>query len=367
MQFLLMIPVICIPVGIYFYYFFKRFFTLFPLADKPKMTKRGSLLLAVVCAAVCVWLFGLGAVLVLHFLAVCLLMELLNLLLKHRMKSSKVEKCWSFLYRSGLIGVLVVALVMGYGYYNIRQVHRTEYTLETEKDLGQELRIVQISDLHMGTVMDTSKLRTYCQKIEQENPDILALTGDIFDERTSREEMEETAKLLGGIKTTYGIYYVFGNHDYNYYSITPFYTPEELCRVLTENGIQVLEDDIVEVTDNLTIVGRKDASVARSEMSELIFGVDKDAFVLLLEHQPVGLTENASLGVDLQLSGHTHAGQIWPTGQLSELAGVVELNYGWKKIDDFQVIVSSGIAGWGYPIRTGGHSEYVVITVSEKQ
>ena len=146
-----------------------------------------------------------------------------------------------------------------------------------------------------------------------------------------------------------------------------FYTPEELCRVLTENGIQVLEDDIVEVTDNLTIVGRKDASVARSEMSELIFGVDKDAFVLLLEHQPVGLTENASLGVDLQLSGHTHAGQIWPTGQLSELAGVVELNYGWKKIDDFQVIVSSGIAGWGYPIRTGGHSEYVVITVSEKQ
>lgn len=365
MQYLLMALVICITVGIYFYYFFKRFFTLFRLADKPKLTKRCSLLLALVCAAGCVWILGLGAVLVLHFLAVCLIMDLLNLLLKHKMKSEKVEKCWSFLYRSGLIGVLVVALVVGYGFYNIRQVHRTEYTLETVKPLGQELKIVQISDLHMGTVMDMSKLREYCGKIQQENPDILALTGDIFDERTSREEMEETAKLLGEIKTTYGIYYVFGNHDYNYYSMTPLYTPDELRSVLTENGIQVLEDDVVEVSNNLTIVGRKDASVERREMSELISGVNKDAFVLLLEHQPVNLTENASLGVDLQLSGHTHAGQIWPTGQLNQLIGAVELNYGWKKIDDFQVIVSSGIAGWGYPIRTGGHSEYVVITVSE--
>lgn len=70
--------------------------------------------------------------------------------------------------------------------------------------------------------------------------------------------------------------------------------------------------------------------------------------------------------IDLSLSGHTHAGQIWPTGQLGELIGVNELNYGYRQDGDYQVIVSSGIGGWGYPIRTGGHSEYVVITLNTK-
>ena len=70
---------------------------------------------------------------------------------------------------------------------------------------------------------------------------------------------------------------------------------------------------------------------------------------------------------DLSLSGHTHAGQIWPTGQLGELIGVNELNYGYRQDGDYQVIVSSGIGGWGYSIRTGGHSEYVVITLNTKK
>ena len=79
------------------------------------------------------------------------------------------------------------------------------------------------------------------------------------------------------------------------------------------------------------------------------------------------IKENKKAGVDLSLSGHTHAGQIWPTGQLGELIGVTELNYGHRQDGDYQVIVSSGIGGWGYPIRTGGHSEYVVITLNTKK
>ena len=75
----------------------------------------------------------------------------------------------------------------------------------------------------------------------------------------------------------------------------------------------------------------------------------------------------AWVSIDLSLSGHTHAGQIWPTGQLGELIGVNELNYGYRQDGDYQVIVSSGIGGWGYPIRTGGHSEYVVITLNTKK
>ena len=179
--------------------------------------------------------------------------------------------------------------------------------------------------------------------------------------------MQTVAKALGQIKTTYGIFYVFGNHDYNYYTNKPFYTPDGLRNTLKENGIHVLEDQSYQINDNFRIVGRKDASVDRKDIKEVVGDKKKDEFVLLLDHQPKGLKENKKAGVDLSLSGHTHAGQIWPTGQLGELIGVTELNYGHRQDGNYQVIVSSGIGGWGYPIRTGGHSEYVVITLNIKK
>lgn len=85
---------------------------------------------------------------------------------------------------------------------------------------------------------------------------------------------------------------------------------------------------------------------------------------MLLDHQPGKLKENEEAGFDLQISGHTHAGQIWPTGPLMELMGINEINYGHRRLNTLDVIVSSGIAGWGYPVRTGGHSEYVMIHLS---
>ena len=186
--------------------------------------------------------------------------------------------------------------------------------------------------------------------------------------------MEAAAKVLGDIGAEYGTYYVFGNHDYNAYTSTPAYSPEELCSTLESSGIVVLKDRVYTVNDELTVIGRTDASVGsmvspkgRTGIEELCRETDSNTFVLLLDHQPTELSENAEAGVDLQLSGHTHAGQIWPTGQVGELTGFTELNYGWKEIGGFQVIVSSGIGGWGYPIRTGGHSEYVVVTVSAEK
>lgn len=362
MLFWLMPSVVYIPVGIYLYRFFGRFLTLFHIERKTAASRVLSVAGAVACAAWGWRIYGLGAVVVLHFVVVCLIMELINFFVKKRNISENGEKVWSFLYRSGIAAVAVIAAMAVYGYFNIRDVRRTEYSITTAKDVGS-LDIVQISDLHMGTVMDLEDLERYCGKIQGEKPDILALTGDIFDESTPRETMERAAELLGGIETTYGCYYVFGNHDYNAYVKEPFYTPQELRETLTEKGIRVLEDEAVPVTENLMVAGRKDASVDRMEKDRLFEAADEASFKLLLDHQPRGLEENAAEGIDLQLSGHTHAGQIWPTGQLSALLGITELNYGIRAYGDGQVIVSSGIAGWGYPIRTGGHSEYVVIHI----
>ena len=86
-----------------------------------------------------------------------------------------------------------------------------------------------------------------------------------------------------------------------------------------------------------------------------------------MDHQPGDLKENNRQGIDLQVSGHTHAGQIWPTGQLMQLLGINEINYGYRKTGNLQTVVTSGMAGWGYPIRTGGHCEYVIIDVVLKK
>lgn len=352
-----------IPVGIYLYHVFVRFFTLLHIERKTPASRLLSLLAVAACVRWGWRVYGLGAVIVLHFFPFCLLTELINFFVKKQKKSEKAEKGWDFLYRSSILAVAVIAIIVLYGYFNIRNVRRTVYGVETEKPV-QDLTVVQISDLHMGTAMNLEELEKYCGMIQEEEPDVLALTGDIFDESTSGEMMEKAAELLGGIRTTYGCYYVFGNHDYNYYVQEPFYTADDLRRILTGKGIHVLEDETVQAGENLVIAGRQDASVGRMDIGELLENTDQDSFVLLLDHQPRNLQENAEAGMDLQLSGHTHAGQIWPTGQLSALTGITELNYGIRAYGKSHVIVSSGIAGWGYPIRTGGHSEYVVIHIN---
>lgn len=85
----------------------------------------------------------------------------------------------------------------------------------------------------------------------------------------------------------------------------------------------------------------------------------------MVDHQPVDLNVNDELKVDLQISGHTHGGQMFPVGLISDFLGFGEMNYGYQKLNYMQVIVSSGIAGWGYPLRTGSHSEYVIIDIKK--
>lgn len=363
LRFLLMPLLVYVPVGIYLFFFFRRFLTLFSLRKNCIAVNLAAVLIALAAAAWGWMLYGFGAVVVLHFTVLCLILEVVNFLLKGRINSPKAKKYWTFFHKSGLISIIIIVFIFIYGYFNINNIKRVSYTIETSKELTEDLTIVQISDLHMGNTMDTDSLREVLKQIEAEKPDLLALTGDIFDESTTREEMAEAVKAFSDVKTAYGVFYVFGNHDYNYYVSTPLYTVNELREELLSHGIHVLEDQTETVTDWLTVAGRSDLSVGRRPLNELLNNVNPDSFVLLLDHQPKLLSENMDSGADLQLSGHTHAGQIWPTGLLGSLTGGVELNYGLKKMGDYQVLVSSGIAGWGYPIRTGGHSEYVVITV----
>lgn len=363
--FMIMPIVVYIPAGIYLYHFFKRFLSLFPLREKKKLVSVFSVLFAVFCAVAGWRVYGFGAVIVLHFLLGSILMEGINFVVCRVVRERRGRNVWDIIFKSGIVSVLLTAVLMGYGYINMHQVRETTYTLHTSKTLTEDLRIAQISDLHMGTTMDVEKLAEYAAKIQEEKPDMLVLTGDIFDERTEKAQMEESVRVLAGITTRYGTYYVWGNHDPNQYVSTQKYSMDTLRGTLTASGIRVLEDEALQITPELAVVGRVDSSIDRDRESigGLLSGIDRNSYIVLLDHRPVGLEENAAAGIDLQLSGHTHAGQIWPTGQLGELVGITEKNYGLETIDDFHAIVNSGIAGWGYAIRTGGHSEYVIVDV----
>lgn len=274
------------------------------------------------------------------------------------------------IWRSGIIAFAVTAAVMGYAYVNMHQVTVAGYTVQTNKPVREEgYRIVFLSDLHFGTTMDAEKLQDYCEQMQQEQPDLVVLGGDIVDEKSSLQEVEEAFGALATISSTFGTYYVYGNHDKGRYSKTCDFTKTQLAKIIEDAGIVILEDDTVLLNDELSISGRWDRSDAaqagrsRKASADLLKGAPETACHILADHQPRDMQENASAGYDLMLSGHTHAGQMWPVGLITELFDKGTVNYGQKSFGNMQLIVSSGIAGWGYPLRTGRHSEYAVISV----
>lgn len=355
---------IVLPLAIYFYFYFRRIAQFFKLDVSQYYLKIIIALLSLCFVWNASYLFGFWAVVVFHILAFAILMDIIH---KIVMKKNQKESVFHKIYQSGLIPILCLFLVLGYGYWNIKNVHQTSYTVYTDKDISQNYKVVLITDLHFGTTMDRSELDLYCQKISQLNPDVVLLGGDIVDERSSFSQMQDAFEGLGQIKTQYGIYYVYGNHDQALYSQIPPFHVDELKEAVETQGIQLLLDRHLTIQDELTIIGRRDRTDSlREPSSQLLKEVDVNDFILMLDHQPVDLQTNDDLGYDLQMSGHTHAGQMFPVGLVTDILGFGEMNYGYRQMDHLQVIVSSGIAGWGYPLRTGAHSEYVVVDIVKK-
>lgn len=365
--FQLILITIEILVGIYAYCYIRRTMAFYGLNVRKMPFKIAAVILAVLIIWACRNMWSVRIVIILHVLAFALLFDVIALIVKvicHNRQRGKVYNFGRRLYGCGLLPVVVAALLLTYGFFNMNHAVKTEYFLKTEKNLG-DYKVVLITDTHYGTIQDTEVLKNKMEEINAQNPDIVVLGGDIVEEGTSKEQMQEVFRILGGITNNYGIYYVYGNHDRQPYTQRRSFTNEELEHAITENGIVILEDDSVEIRDDLVIAGRGDAAWGnvskRASTEELLDGIDREKYIILADHQPVEAEENGEQGVDLEISGHTHAGQVWPIGVLSELAGI--LNYGEYQKGDCTVIVSSGFTGWGYPIRTEAHCEYVVINI----
>lgn len=308
------------------------------------------------------WGWRIPAIIALYFYMILMLYDLIAYIV--RRISKKELTAMKLIHTFALIPLLCTAIVFTIGSYNIKNVRETVYTVHTDKAIRESgYKIAVLSDIHYGLLDNKSDMQSLADAISSKNVDLVLLCGDIVDENTGREQMDELLQILGQIKSSFGTYYVYGNHDPAKYAVNPPYTVAELEASLAKNGISILTDEKVTVTDDLVLIGRKDRASKRKTVAELLEGTDASQYILLMDHQPYEFAEKESAGVDLQISGHTHAGQIFPVGLIIEFFHIGDMNYGLKQFGSMNAVVTSGVTGWGFPIRTEGISEYVIIDI----
>ena len=362
------LPIIClIAAAIYLYQKIKAAVLCFATRWLPKNQRIITIIATLLLIVPAIRIFGIWFIVLLHLIVFLLITDGIVIIIKKSRKNKNWSGVCKKIYCSGVIAVVLTAVVIGYGRYNIFHVVRTEYTLQTQKNLQTEgYRLVLLSDLHYGVSMNDEQLQKVADRISREDPDIVVLDGDIVDENTTSEQMKSAFHILGAIDSKYGIYYTYGNHDKNNYSTTPNYTADQLAETIKRNDIQILEDDTAVINDEVVLIGRADRGYGnenRQTIFDLTSKLDKKQEWVVLDHQPADYENVKKAGCDIILSGHTHAGQIWPAGLFASLFHFDELNYGKIQRENLNAVVTSGIAGWGYPIRTEKHSEYVVLNI----
>jgi predicted MPP superfamily phosphohydrolase len=216
------------------------------------------------------------------------------------------------------------------------------------------------SDIHLGTIIGRKQFGQIVSMINERDPDLVLFPGDILDEDPAPVIHDNLGGLLRSIRSRYGVLAITGNHEY-------IGGVEVACRFLAEHGIRVLRDQSVRLGDFLHVIGREDRSIERftgkprKPLAELMRDVDRRLPVILMDHQPFALEEAVRNGVDLQLSGHTHHGQMWPLNLVTKM--IYEISWGYIRKENTQFYVSSGVGTWGPPVRIGNRPEIVEINL----
>ena len=261
---------------------------------------------------------------------------------------------------TGLALSALILVIVAAGYFNALHPRIREIDLTVRKKTAgpDTLRIVAASDIHLGTIIGRRRLQSIVDRINSLQPDVVLLPGDIVDEDLGPVIRENLGETLRKIRSPRGVFAVTGNHEY-------IGGAERACAYLAEHGITMLRDSVARLEGGIFIVGREDRSNAgfggrkRKPLDSLMADVDAAYPVVLMDHQPFGLGEAAGKGIDIQISGHTHHGQLWPLSLITRR--VYEISWGEGVKGDTHYYVSSGVGTWGPPVRTGNHPEILLI------
>lgn len=260
-----------------------------------------------------------------------------------------------------VIGLDVLVLIVGHINALTPQIKTLHLTIPKNADGLKTLNIVAVSDIHLGTVIGRHRFNKIVSKINELNPDLVLLPGDIVDEDLAPIIKQNLGETLGNLKSNFGVFAITGNHEY-------IGGVEEACKYLANHKVSVLRDSVVKINNSFYLVGREDRSITRftgkerMPLRELMADVDKNYPVILMDHQPFHLEEGMNNGVDLQVSGHTHHGQLWPFNFIAK--AVYEVSWGYKRKGNTHIYVSCGVGTWGPPVRLGSRPEIVNIELT---
>ena len=272
-----------------------------------------------------------------------------------------VPKTW--LHANGVTAIAIAGLLItvflcgNLHYYN---KVRVPIVINTTKSLPHEYRIVMLSDLHLGYHNTRSDLAHWVDLVNAEHPDLILVAGDVIDHSVRPLIEEDMATEFH--RLTAPVYACLGNHEY--YSGSP-----QAQHFYRDAGIHLLIDSAAVIDSTLVIIGRDDATNRRRKsIDQLIADVplslgdgQREAYTILLDHQPHHLEQAEQAGIDFQLSGHTHRGQVWPISWITD--ALYECSWSTHQRGQTQYYVSSGIGLWGGKFRIGTQSEYVVATL----
>lgn len=266
-------------------------------------------------------------------------------------------KCAS-VYARYLALIISFFLVIFSFYQGMRTPVIREKIIETNGKTGSKFKIAQISDLHLGNIKGEGFLKKVVEKVNEQNPDIVVITGDIIDSDGKKEK--EFQPIFRKIKAKNGVYGVLGNHEY-------YHGAHKNLKFFEESGIAILRNENKEVIDGVIIAGVDDLSAKREfnqkeDFLENALKGRKSGYTILLSHSPLEVEKASRMGVNLMLSGHCHNGQIWPFKFFSKM--FYPYNYGRYKIKDMDLIVTSGTGTWGPPMRLFKPNEIVVIELN---
>lgn len=365
---LLVFGAVLFGIGAYLYFYLKRAAAAFGADVGRKLVKRVLLATAAVLTLSGMAFGGFVLIILVHLMALDAIIRLIGWIVNKILQKRPLLR-WKRVLASGILPLVLTLAVMLGGYYNLHNVVRTDYTVYTEKNIRAEgYRIALVADVHFGVSLDEEELMEKCREIEAQEPDLVILCGDIVDNGTEPLQMQRVFAALGSIKSELGVFYVYGNHDRPMRLMQSDFTEEELKECILSNGITILQDHVLPIGEDLVLVGREDRSAQnRLALSELYKKVDREDFVLVLDHQPNEYKENGALGTDLLLSGHTHGGQLFPIEYLQEIIPFNDGVYGRYTLSNGGVaIITSGFGTWSYPIKTAAPAEYVIIDVLTK-
>ena len=248
-------------------------------------------------------------------------------------------------------------LVVAYGVVNHNVLRVKEYRIEVPRrsSPARELTVVFMADLHFRRLVPDRLLDALTAKVNALEPDVILVGGDILESGRRNGDSDRYERAFRRMSSKYGIFAVVGNHDR--------YARAADGEFFARAGIRLLQDEAAVVDGAFVLAGRRDSwRGGRKSVDELLAEAAKDLPIILLAHRPVELDQAERAGVDIQLSGHTHHGQVFPVNWIT--SHEYELSWGYLKKGPTHVFVTSGVQLWGPPVRTVGASEILAVRVT---